>query len=64
MMKEFGESESERGREGERVLRANSGKRRRKKGEQFTTEITERCNEEQRRRTKGGHQGEPKVLHG
>lgn len=60
MMKEFGESEGEQGKESAvRELR-----KRRKKEEQFTTEITERCNEEQRQRTKGGHQGEPKVLHG
>lgn len=54
MMKEFGKSERER----------RKRRRRRKKGEQFTTEITERCNEEQRQRTKGAHQGEPDVLHG
>lgn len=61
MMKEFGEG-GERARK--RKCCERTERKRRKKGEQFTTEITEWCNEEQRQRTKGTHQGEIKVVHG
>lgn len=63
MMKEFGRERASEKKKGWAVLRVNRG-RRRKKGKQFTTEIIEWCNEEQRQRTKETHQGELKVLHG
>lgn len=67
MMKEFGESESERRRWRSAALCANRGKRR-KKAEQFTTQITERHNEEQKtknkRSTSRGTQGATRIGQG